>query len=46
MEKVDMITPKSNEMERQRLAKFISIEKLPEDMGGSNTAKPVDWKIE
>jgi len=46
MDKVDLITPKTNESERQRLFKHISIENLPEDMGGCTVAKPVDWKIE
>mmetsp|Transcript_5662 Transcript_5662/g.11760 ORF Transcript_5662/g.11760 Transcript_5662/m.11760 type:complete len:305 (+) Transcript_5662:112-1026(+) len=46
MEKVDMITPQNNESEKMRLLRFVALENLPTEMGGTNSVPPMEWKIE
>ncbi|KAL3927454.1 MAG: hypothetical protein SGBAC_013083 [Bacillariaceae sp.] len=41
--KIDIIDPKSNQKEKQKLLAFLSEENMPVPMGGSNTASPRDW---
>ena len=43
LDKIDFITPDSNEKERDRLLKHITKESLPVHCGGDNTAPPKDW---
>eukprot|EP00523_Entomoneis_sp_CCMP467_P022596 CAMPEP_0168857348 /NCGR_PEP_ID=MMETSP0727-20121128/15683_1 /TAXON_ID=265536 /ORGANISM="Amphiprora sp., Strain CCMP467" /LENGTH=330 /DNA_ID=CAMNT_0008911973 /DNA_START=39 /DNA_END=1029 /DNA_ORIENTATION=+ len=43
MEKVDMITPQNNESEKMRLLRFVALENLPTEMGGTNSVPPMEW---
>jgi CRAL/TRIO domain len=44
--KFDFITPESNEHERERLMKYISIEHLPKRYGGLNEQWPVNFPLQ
>lgn len=41
--KIDIIDPKKQQKEKQKLLAFLSEENLPVAIGGSNTASPCDW---
>jgi hypothetical protein len=43
IDKVDLVTPDTNEKERDRLLKHISKESLPVHYGGDNTVPHKDW---
>mmetsp|Transcript_27650 Transcript_27650/g.67260 ORF Transcript_27650/g.67260 Transcript_27650/m.67260 type:complete len:312 (+) Transcript_27650:125-1060(+) len=43
IEKIDIIDPKKNPKEKQKLLAFLSEENMPESMGGTNTIRPCDW---
>lgn len=43
IDKIDLITPDTNQGERARLLKHISEKNLPERFGGSNKVDPADW---
>lgn len=43
IDKVDLITPDTDETERERLLKYISKKNLPKDFGGNNEVPPKDW---
>lgn len=43
IEKVDIVEPKTNEMEKKRIFKFLSVENMPVTIGGDNTVAPISW---
>lgn len=43
IDKIDLITPDTDETERERLLKYISKKNLPKDFGGNNEVPPKDW---
>ncbi|CAJ1935202.1 unnamed protein product [Cylindrotheca closterium] len=42
--KIDIIDPKNNQKEKEKLLAFLSDENMPVTMGGSNTTSPRDWE--
>ena len=43
IDKIDIIDPKNNQKEKQKLLAFLSEENMPVAMGGTNTNSPRDW---
>lgn len=43
VEKIDIINPKKNAKEKNRLLAFLSEEDMPVALGGNNTTSPRDW---
>jgi len=45
VEKIDVLEPKTNPAELQKILRFIDIETLPVSLGGKNTVPPNEWPV-
>jgi hypothetical protein len=43
IDKIDIVTPHTNEKDLRRLLKHISMDDLPTDYGGKNTKPILEW---